>query len=143
MDYSPKQEKIKKQRKKTRIFLDKKRRRPTKFRKENTIIKKIASERIEYLMEEAVSIYSSNPYIANRYVALSRNYSMSAKVDIPDKYKRLICKKCKKLMIPGISSRIRLQSRKKKGSRLVKTCLNCSHSIHIYYKNQPEQKRES
>ena len=136
MEHIQEHEKKKKQWRKTKEYLKKKQRKPTKFRKENKIIKEIAAERIEYLMENAISIFSSNPELANRYVAMSRKYSMAAKVGIPEKYKRFICKKCKKLMIPGISRRTRLHSRKKKGSRLVITCLNCNNSIHIFYKNK-------
>ena len=124
------------QRKQSKRALKKKRRRPSRYRKQNTIIQKLALERIEYLMDEAIKIYSKNSELANSYAELARKYSMSSKVKIPPNYKKLICHKCKKLLIPGVSSRHRIQSRKKRGSRYVMTCLNCHHSTHIYFKQK-------
>lgn len=103
-------------------------------KKKGKIIKSIALERIEYLMDKAVDMYSLNPELADRYVDISRRYSMSVKVRMPQKYKRIICHKCKKLMVPGVSSRSRIQSRKKHGSRIVTTCLHCGNMAHIFFK---------
>ncbi len=124
------------QKKKSKISTRKKRRRPSRHRKQNTIIQKLALERIEFLMERAVEIYSKNSDLANKYVDLVRKYSMSSKARIPIKYKKIICKKCKKLLIPGVSSRHRIQSRKKRGSRYVVTCLNCNNTVHIFFKQK-------
>ncbi len=118
------------------VVKKRKRRRSSRFQKQNTIIQKLALERIEFLMETAIKIYSKNPDLANRYVNLARRYSMSSKARIPIKYKQIICHKCKQLLIPGVSSRHRIQSRKKRGSRYVITCLNCDHSIHLYFKQK-------
>jgi ribonuclease P protein subunit RPR2 len=123
------------QKRKSQKILRKKKRKPSRYRKQNAILQKLALERIEYLMNTAIKIYSKNIELANRYVELARKYSMSSKVTIP-KYKQLICHKCKKLMIPGISSRHRIQSRKKRGSRYVITCLKCNHSVHIFIKQK-------
>ena len=114
----------------------KKRRRPSRFRKQNAVIKQLALERIEFLMESAIKIYSSNSELGNRYVDLARKYSMASKAQMPSKYKNMICHKCKKLLIPSVSSRHRIQSRKKRGSRYVSTCLNCNHAVHIYFKQK-------
>ncbi|MHA1111126.1 MAG: ribonuclease P protein component 4 [Promethearchaeota archaeon] len=124
------------QRKRSKQALKKKRRRPSRFRKQNSIIQKIALERIEFLMETAIKIYSRNSELGNKYVDLARKYSMASKVRMPTKYKNIICHKCKQLLIPSVSSRHRIQSRKKRGSRYVLTCLNCNHSIHIYFKQK-------
>lgn len=126
---------------KSRQAQKKRGRRPSRHRKQNTILQKLALERIDFLMETAIKIYSKNSELANKYVDLSRRYSMSSKVQIPSHYKKLICHKCKKLLIPGVSSRHRIQSRKKRGSRYISTCLNCNHSTHIYFKqNKPRTK---
>jgi ribonuclease P protein subunit RPR2 len=124
------------QKRNSKRILKRKRRRPSRYRKQNTIIQKLAIERIQFLMSTAIQIYSKNSDLANRYVDLARKYSMSSKVKIPLKYKQMICHKCKKLMIPGVSSRHRIQSRKKRGTRYVITCLNCDHSTHIYFKQK-------
>jgi ribonuclease P protein subunit RPR2 len=94
-------------------------------------------------MEKAKEIHSFNPDLANRYADLSRRYSMSVKIGFPTEYKKLICKKCKKLMIPGKTCRTRIQSRKKRGSRYVITCLSCNHMTHIYFKRKDKKKTES
>ena len=120
----------------TKKALKHKRRKPSRFRKQSAVMQKLALERIDFLMDKAIKIYSKNPDLANRYVDLVRRYSMSAKVTIPAKYKKLICHHCKKLLIPGISSRHRIQSRKKRGSRYVITCLNCNHTMHLYFKQK-------
>ena len=93
-------------------------------------------------MNTAIKIFSKNSELANRYVELARKYSMSSKVTIPSRYKQIICHKCKKLMIPGISRRTRIQSQSKRGSRLVITCLNCGHMIHIYFKSKNQAQNQ-
>ena len=134
-----------KQKRRTREFTRRKRRKrqPTKFKKEKTIKKVLALERIHFLMEKAKEIYSINPDLANRYADLSRRYSMSVKISFPMEYKKLICKKCKKLMIPGKTCRTRIQSRKKRGSRYVITCLSCNNMTHIYFKRKDKKKTKN
>jgi ribonuclease P protein subunit RPR2 len=94
-------------------------------------------------MEKAKKIYSTDPDLANKYADLSRRYSMSVKISFPIEYKKLICKKCKKLMIPGKTCRTRIQSRKKRGSRYVITCLSCNNMTHIYFKRKDKKKTEN
>ncbi|MHA1338920.1 MAG: ribonuclease P protein component 4 [Promethearchaeota archaeon] len=112
-----------------------------RYKRAKEVIKQIALERIEYLMELALKIYPDCPELANRYVIHARNYSMAAQVRIPKKYKRYICHKCKKLMVPGYSCRIRIKSCKGRGSHLIITCLNCNNIIHqIYFKAKKSSK---
>ena len=122
------------QRRRTENYRRSRRRRPSRNKKKAVFMKKLAAERIDYLMEKALDVYSDNSEIANRYCEISRNYSMATKVEIPRRFKRLICHKCKKLVLPGISGRVRIQSRKGRGSKLVKTCLNCGKQTTIYIK---------
>ncbi|MCP4760879.1 MAG: hypothetical protein GY870_03795 [archaeon] len=138
------EKKKEKQNKKTNAYKKKHRRKSkNKNKKRENIIRSIANERIDYLMNRAIEIYSLNPDLANRYVEIARKYSMSLKVNIPQNFKKLICHNCKKLMIPGVSSRNRIQSRKKRGSRYVITCLNCNHKIHIYYKRKDGNEQDN
>ncbi|MHA1819208.1 MAG: ribonuclease P protein component 4 [Promethearchaeota archaeon] len=104
------------------------------------IMKQLALDRINYLMKLAFEIYPGNPDLANRYVELARAYSMSAKVKIPIVYKKFICHKCKKLMVPGYSARYRIISKKKRGSYFNITCLNCGHKTQIYFKARKNPK---
>ena len=124
------------QKRKSKQVQKRRRRRPSRHHKQNEILKKVALERIDYLMGTAVKIYSKNSELAKKYVDLARRYSMSSKVQFPSHYKKLICHKCKGLLIPGVSSRHRIQSRKKRGSRYIVTCLNCDNVVHLYFKQK-------
>jgi len=87
-------------------------------------VKRIALERIERLFELALERSKENPKIADRYVEIARAISMRAKIRIPRIYKRyFVCRKCKRLIIPGYTCRIRIRS--KGDPRIVITCLRC------------------
>lgn len=124
------------QKKKKSSSKKKKFRKPSRLQKQEMIIKQIVEERIEYLMDLAFKIYPDVPELADRYVEHVRNYSSAVKVPIPRKYKRYICHKCKKLMVPGYSCRVRIQSKRKYGSKLIITCLRCGHMMHIQFKQR-------
>lgn len=125
-----------------RSIKKKKFRKPSRLQKQEMIIKEIVEERIEFLMDLAFKIYPDVPELADRYVEHVRNYSSAVKVPIPRKYKRYICHKCKKLMVPGYSCRIRIQSKRKYGSKLIITCLQCGHMIHIQFKQRKKKTEE-
>ena len=110
------------------------RRSSNKFKKKNQIIKIITGERIQYLMERAIEIYSADSELANRYVEISRKYSMAAKIRIPPKFKKLICHKCKNLMLPDVSSKIIIEPCSNNGSIKQITCLNCGKTSKFYSK---------
>jgi len=85
--------------------------------------KQLAEESISRLFELAIKTIDENPKLAQRYVQLARAVGMRTKTRIPRKYRNLICKGCKNLIIPGLNSRIRLQSRRE--PHIVITCLKC------------------
>jgi len=81
----------------------------------------IAKERIKILMELAIKNGLENKIDrADRYVYLARKIGMKYNVRIPRKYKRFICKKCKRALIPGITARVRIRR-----GKVVYTCLRC------------------
>lgn len=86
-------------------------------------VKRIARERIEILLNQALSVYREHPELANRYVALARRLSMRYKVRIPKFWRLFICRKCKGLMVPGFSGRVRLRRRRE--PHIAFTCLKC------------------
>jgi ribonuclease P protein subunit RPR2 len=98
------------------------------------IIKSIAISRMKFLFQRAHEIFPENKDLANRYVFLARRYAQRAKIQIPPIWKKRICHKCKKFLYPGINCRIRMQSRKGKGSHVSITCLECN-KITRYYIN--------
>ncbi|WP_340820233.1 ribonuclease P protein component 4 [Methanolobus sp. WCC4] len=92
-----------------------------KNRKKNkTIARSIAQERIEYLFGLAKEELSSNPERSARYVSLARKIGMRHRVRIPAELKRSFCRNCGSLLVPGYNSRTR-----SKNGCVVVTCLNC------------------
>ncbi|MFP3215038.1 MAG: ribonuclease P protein component 4 [Candidatus Micrarchaeota archaeon] len=98
------------------------------------IVKKIANERIEKLLELAEQRTRENNELsrklAKRYVKLARDISMHYKVSIPKEKKQMICKKCNNFLIPGINCSVRIASSKK---YVVYKC-ECGAEKHIFYK---------
>ncbi|MEJ2278889.1 MAG: ribonuclease P [Candidatus Lokiarchaeota archaeon] len=87
---------------------------------------------VKNLLERAHSTFPECKDLANRYVDLAIKYSQRAKVRIPKDWKRRICRHCKRFLYPGINCRVRIQSRKKRGSHLTITCLECHESSRYF-----------
>jgi len=104
---------------------------PKRFNK--NIIKKIAEIRISYLFGKVEEIFPENRDLANRYTYLARKYAQRAKIEIPEKWNKRICHKCKKFLYPGINCRIRLHS-KGKGSHVSLTCFECYGTTRYFIK---------
>ena len=85
--------------------------------------RKIARERIHLLFKEALDAYSENPSRAQRYAEMARKLGMRYKVRLPKIYRMNICRGCKKFIVPGFNSRVRLQRRRE--PHIVVTCFNC------------------
>ncbi|MFX1239224.1 MAG: ribonuclease P protein component 4 [Promethearchaeota archaeon] len=98
------------------------------------IVKQIARSRIEFLFKSAHEIFLENKNLSNRYASLARRYSQRAKVSIPIHWKKRICHKCKKFLYPGKNCRVRMQSRKGKGSHVSMTCLECNNTTRYFVK---------
>ncbi len=100
------------------------------------IIKSIAISRMNFLFQRAHEIFPENKELANRYIYLARRYAQRAKIQIPPIWKKRICHKCKKFLTPGINCRIRMQSRKGKGSHVSITCFECNKITRYYIKTK-------
>lgn len=98
------------------------------------LVKKIARSRIEFLLDRAHKVFPEDKKLANRYVELAIKYSQRAKIRIPKIWKRRICKRCKRFLYPGENCRVRIQSRKGKGSHLTITCLECDGKSRYFLK---------
>ncbi len=98
------------------------------------IIKQIAKTRMNYLFQRAHEIFPEKKELANRYVYLARRYAQRARIEIPPEWKKRICHKCKRFLYPGINCRIRLQSRKGKGSHVSLTCFECNKTTRYLIK---------
>ncbi len=86
--------------------------------------RKIARERIERLFELARINLNTHPERSRRYVQLARKIGMRYNVRLRKEQKRSFCKKCNQLLIPGKTSLVRLDSKKK--LKIIK-CLNCGN----------------
>jgi len=90
--------------------------------------KRIARERIERLLSLASLELDRNPERSSRYVHIARRISMRCKVRIPGRWRRMVCKRCETLLVPGKTSMVRLRE-----SRIVVTCMSCGRVYRYPY----------
>ncbi len=101
--------------------------------------KAIALRRIRRLFELALKVVREEPDLADRYAELARRIAMKARVRIPPEYKRLICKHCKRFIVPGLTCRVRLQPRRE--PHIAITCLRCGGIYRIPIKGRRSRAR--
>ena len=87
---------------------------------------KIAVERMQILIKNAISNARTNPMLSQRQASLARKISMKYKIRIPYELRITFCKKCKLFIAPGLNSRIRLGRTSTKSIRI--TCNFCGHT---------------
>ena len=90
------------------------------------VVKQIALERMQILIDNALSNAKTNPQLAQRQALLARKISMRLKVKMPYGLRMVFCKKCKSFIAPGINSRIRVGRTSIKSVRI--TCNFCGHT---------------
>ncbi len=103
--------------------------------------KQIARQRIQILFQQATQIYKENPTLAKKYLATAKKIAMSARIRFPPAAKRSICRKCSMLMVPGETSRTRIQPRRE--HHVVVTCLNCGDVTRIPLKPKRKEKKNN
>jgi ribonuclease P protein subunit RPR2 len=91
--------------------------------------KQIAKQRIQILFQQAEETRRENPQLASRYVEVARKIAMAAKIRLPTKYKRRICRNCNVLLVLGDNCRVRIKQRRE--PHLVVTCLACGHQTRV------------
>jgi ribonuclease P protein subunit RPR2 len=92
-------------------------------------VKQIAQQRIDILFMQADNLAKTNPQLAAEYVEIAKKVAMSARVPLPSKYKRRVCKHCGTLFVTGFNCRTRIQQ--KREPHIVVTCLNCGYHLRI------------
>ena len=92
-------------------------------------VKKIAFERMQILIDNAISNAQKNPELSQRQANLARRISTRHKIRMPYDLRIVFCKKCKSFIAPGINSRIRLGRSSVKSIRI--TCNFCGHTYRI------------
>ncbi len=90
------------------------------------VVKKIALERMEILIDNALSNAKTNPKLAQRQALLAKKISMRHKVKMPYELRMVFCKKCKSFIAPGINSKIRVGRSTIKSIRI--TCNFCGQT---------------
>lgn len=103
-------------------------------------IRQIAQQRIQVLFEQAEKTCKTHPLLTMQYVYTARKIAMSAKIRLPAKYKRRICKNCNSLLVPGYNCRVRINQ--KREPHVVVTCLNCGQQKRILLKQKRGLKLE-
>ena len=88
--------------------------------------KEIASRRILILFENAISNVRNNPELSQRQAHIAKKIAMRFKIKMPWQIRSSFCKKCKKFIVPNISSRVRIGRSNVKSIRI--TCKFCSHT---------------
>ena len=90
------------------------------------VVKQIALERMQILIDNAISNVKTNPKLAQRQALLARKISMRLKVKMPYALRMVFSKKCKSFIAPGINSKIRVGRTPIKSIRI--TCNFCGHT---------------
>lgn len=89
-------------------------------------VRKIAMERMQILIENAITNAKKNPELSQRQALLARRISSRHKIRMPYDLRMVFCKKCKSFIAPGINSRIRLGRASVKSIRI--SCYLCGHT---------------
>jgi ribonuclease P protein subunit RPR2 len=100
------------------------------IKRDKKLEKKIASERIEYLLERAHIVKLRDFNLAKRYVELAMKISIRYRVKIPEKYRNTFCRKC---FSPFSSDCVSI--RLNRGVKIIR-CLNCGFTKRMPYKRR-------
>ena len=90
------------------------------------IVYKIAMERMQILIDNAISNARKHPELSQRQASIARRISTKYKIRMPYHLRMVFCKKCKSFIAPGINSRIRLGRTSVKSIRI--SCNLCGHT---------------
>jgi ribonuclease P protein subunit RPR2 len=91
--------------------------------------RKMAASRIEILMQKAEEAYPKDKAMAHRYAAIAKRLLTRHNAKFPAEWKRRVCKKCGKFLVPGDNCRVRTHK-----SRITITCLECEATVRIPFK---------
>ena len=88
--------------------------------------RKIALERMQILIQTAISNARTNPELSQKQAQIARRISSRHNIRMPYDLRMVFCKKCKSFIAPGINSRIRLGRTSIKSIRI--SCNFCGHT---------------
>ena len=90
------------------------------------MVYKIAMERMQILVDNAITNARTDPELSQRQASIARRISTKYKIRMPYYLRMVFCKKCKSFIAPGINSRIRLGRTSVKSIRI--SCNLCGHT---------------
>ncbi|RJS76152.1 ribonuclease P [Candidatus Bathyarchaeota archaeon] len=96
--------------------------------------KKTALTRVKILFKLAAEVARDRPDLAQRYAEIARKISMRTRTHLPRKYHLQVCKRCKRFILPGVTSRVRIQPRRE--PHVVVTCLYCGGRMRVPLKRK-------
>lgn len=96
--------------------------------KKKQLLKDKANEKILFFFSKAREVFPDDPALANRYVSLARKQAMRHKIRLPRELRRLFCRHCYRLLVPGKTVRIRTHR-----GKVVYFCLNCRKFMRFVY----------
>jgi ribonuclease P protein subunit RPR2 len=83
-------------------------------------------ERMQILIDSAITNARTDPELSQRQASIARRISTKYKIRMPYHLRMVFCKKCKSFIAPGINSRIRLGRASVKSIRI--SCNLCGHT---------------
>jgi len=89
-------------------------------------VRKLAMERMQILIKNAISNAKTDPELSQRQALLARRISTRHKIRMPYELRMVFCKKCKSFIAPGVNSRFRLGRASVKSIRI--SCYLCGHT---------------
>jgi ribonuclease P protein subunit RPR2 len=99
--------------------------------------KQIALQRIQILFRLAKEAIHDKPDLAQRYIVIARKIAMRTRLHLPPQYRLLVCKHCKRFILPGVNSRVRTQPRGE--PHIVVTCLHCGGKMRMPLRRKKRQ----
>ncbi|MCW4019905.1 MAG: ribonuclease P [Candidatus Bathyarchaeota archaeon] len=89
--------------------------------------RRIAVHRIQILFRLAQEAVHDRPDLAQRYVEIARKVAMRTRLHLPREYRFQVCRHCKRFILAGVNSRVRVQPRRE--PHIVVTCLHCGRHM--------------
>lgn len=83
-----------------------------------------ARQRVDILLANSVNYAHRDIVIASRQAEIARRICLKYNLRLPYDQRRLFCRGCKQLILPGINSRVRIHNHPKS---LSTTCMRCGH----------------
>jgi ribonuclease P protein subunit RPR2 len=91
--------------------------------------RRIATEQVLQTLDKALDLAKADITEAERKAKKARNVGLKFNVRLPYSYRLLFCHGCKEFIVPGITSRVRLQA----GGVVTHVCLKCGHIYRKFY----------